>query len=356
MKKQKRIKAILIWVISIIISGCFPSARTLGVPQVVTDTHSSFELKHTVTPPPLHTPTITVETITVNKTIQTSTSSNPLTFTPTPPITSNPPLEPKDAQDKLTNLIKQRGTCLLPCFLGITPGISTVNDLEIAFTPYTAILSTWGGKEGLDFELGKEIKNHFYLEYRANPNQQIINRLYVSTQATRMIEYPYPDEEGNTYEFVYEYGAETYRQLMSNYSLQKLLTEYGIPSRLLVRAEQYLYDGRPPLPSQQFGQIKLRLFYPEHGIIIMFKMPLSKAGSNGQGCPSMAFVSFWLTPPDIDGSYAKMLSQKEQQGNAFELEKTPDESINMNLEQFYDTFQSSEDTCIQTPLSLWPSH
>jgi len=353
MKKQVRWNFLLLGLFSIVFSNCIPSRETIST---ITHTLPSITSTQRAAPTSADINTLATETVATNVVATSiSTEIHAATVTPSsPPILT---LVPKTASERLENLILTNRNCALPCFLGITPGVSTASEFETILAPYSAILTILEGKyrRGIEFELGQEIINNFLIDYQILQDRPIIEKIYLSTQAYQKIEYPYPNEYGDTYELVYEYGVETYRQLMSNYSLQKILTEYGIPSRVLVYAEQYLYDGRPPLPSQQFGQLKLRLFYPEHGIIIMYEMPLSKVGTHGQGCPSMAFVSFWLTPPDIDGSYAKMLSQKEQQGNAFELEKTPDESINMNLKQFYDTFQSSEDKCIQTPLSLWPS-
>ena len=299
MNKQKRSKILLLCMVSIFISGCVTSPAATNVTQVVIDTQPTVVIANTISPPPIPTSTFSVETITPTKSVPTSSPSEIPASTATPSFTPITTLSPEDAQLRISDLIMKNGGCSLPCFLGITPGISNVNNFDFIFAPYSAILSTIDGNDGkaIEFELGQEIKNDFLVDYQTLPNQKMIDRIHVFTQSYRRIDYPYPDEYGNTYEFVYEFGADTYRQLTNYYSLRQILDEYNVPSKILVYAEQYVYDGRPPLPDQQFGILRLQLFYPEKGIIIKYEMPLTKMGTKGQGCPSLAFVSIWLSPP-----------------------------------------------------------
>jgi len=352
MKKQVRWNFLLLGLLSIMFSNCIPSRETIST---ITNILPSINSTQTVVPSTVDIDALAIKTVTTTNVVDPSIPTEIHVETVAPSSLPIPTLAAETASERLANLILTNGNCSLPCFLGITPGVSTADEFDTILTPYSTILTILEGKyrRGIEFELGQKIVNNFLIDYQILQGQPIIEKIHLSTKAYQRIEYPYPDEEGNTYELVYEYGAEAYRQLMGNYTLQKILTEYGIPSRVLVYAEQYLYDGRPPLPSQQFGQLKLRLFYPEQGIIIMYEMPLSKVGSKGQGCPSHAFISLWLTPPDSEEIYAKLLSKSSAQGDSFELEKPIFEATNISLEEFYEIYRDSSETCIQAPLSIW---
>jgi hypothetical protein len=77
-------------------------------------------------------------------------------------------------------------------------------------------------------------------------------------------------------------------------------------------------------------------------------------GEYGKACPSNSFVKLWLTPPDNNGYYEKLLSSIKSEGDDFDYDKTTDEAVNMSLEQFYETFRTPGQKCLQTSLSAWP--
>jgi hypothetical protein len=337
-------KFLILGLILILSSGCVqphkPTSETAISP--VTTEISSIIPTGTVSSSPTRTKVVEMQ------------PSNAPTLIPTIPVTPTrtlvPTLAPGAARSQLENVIRDQNHCLLPCWLGITPGVSTSNDFDSVFARYSALLNFYNADKdgiisrGITFELGQGITSNFYIDYRTRANQNIIDTLYISTQALRKIDVGFQDE----------YTSEYYHQLLKDYSLSQVLTEYGVPSKVSMNVRFYLYDGSPPSPSQKFGSFKIRLFYPEQGVIAIYEMPLIKMGEYGKACPANSFVNLWLTSPDNDGYYEKLLSSRQKEGEDFDYDKTTDEAVNMSLEQFYEMFRTPNQKCLQTPLSAWP--
>ncbi len=297
---------------------------------------------NTVTPTSTHWPTITARPTYTPRPTKTPTPTTTTTWTPIPT------LSPDKAQAKVLELLKTNGGCKLPCWWGVTPGVSTDADFEALFTPYSAISPFYKGEsyKSVEFEFGQEIITFLNIYYRTRPDQNTIDIIDVSTWALRKI-------GDKTYQEAYTSGY--YHLLLKYYSLPQILTVYGVPSKISMTVRFDLYDGRPPSPSQRFGTLNLHLFYPEKGIFVIYEMALSNEGEYGKACPSESYVSLTLSPPDIDGHYEKLFSSRLSEGEDFDYDKPTEEAINMSLEEFYETFRTLNQECVQTPLSIWPS-
>jgi hypothetical protein len=339
-------KYILLTLTLIMIGGCVPVNETIPETSIHTLQRETLPVPtmEAVLAPTIMTTLVERQTSPTNPPVRTATPTSAPDVTTSLTSTPIPALAPEVARQQLEDLIRNHDGCPLPCWWGLSPDISTEEDIKEFLAPYASILTFWGDGKGISFEVGQDNTIDFSIDYLTQANQNTIEALYIAARAT--------SEKEDTYED--EFGSSVYNELLEEYSLPQVLTAYGVPSKVLINVIFLLYDGRKPLPDQQFGTLKARLLYPERGILVIYEMPLIKEGESGLGCPKDAFVSLWLTPPDNDSYYEKLLSSRQGEGKAFDEDKPIEESANMSPQAFYEEFRTPGNQCIRPPLALWP--
>ena len=152
------------------------------------------------------------------------------------------------------------------------------------------------------------------------------------------------------------YDDPDYRQLMSQYALEQVLSRLGQP------AEVYIYYEPDPQISTFYD---LLLFYPGQGTFFKYRGQDKRLGGQVLLCPlGKSIVNLWTWPPQ-DGMTAssayKLQPTIKSQG--LETDLDPEKEVYLPLQEatgtdvgaFYEMFSQpgSEDPCLQTPVQMW---
>lgn len=264
----------------------------------------------------------------------------------TPSVTLTPvsTLSKDDAYRLLKELLRDNGGCRLPCWWGITPNVSTPLDLHTRLTPLNSIaddhlLYANSGSFYITY-----FKNELFIDidlsFQSDANNTV-KMIQIFTQARRVI--GNIDREGL-------YDAAAYKDLLGFYSLDKILSTYGIPTKVLVRADVYTYTQSPET-------FEITLLYPEYGIFVRYDTLAERIDGKIRGCPSKAFVELWLLSPNDRNSYQAILSTLglNWEGN-FPYSKSIEDAAKINNEEFFQVFKEPSNKCLETPLDIWPDH
>lgn len=278
------------------------------------------------------------------KAIETSAATQTATLSPT--STLIPTLRTEGAYIHLLDLLQNNGNCQLPCLWGIFPDSSTLQGAKNILSPLKGIASvdylsaTESGN--IDFNYSKDdILISVDLGLTSLPKDDTVEVISLSTQAFRKL--------GNQ-GYEYDYGASPYFDVLSKYSLQKILLTYGIPKEISIGIENNV--GEPTAPDFMYTW----LLYPELGIFVRYKSLAYIGGGKVESCPSKSFMELWLISPNGTDSYRTVLSSSGFEGyfSSPEMHKSTYEAVNMTITEFYRTFTQSPEQCLTTQLSIWP--
>lgn len=286
----------------------------------------------------------------VDKTLNATTT--PPTFFETP--TRGSTLKSDDAYTLLKKMFQGSQSCQLPCWGGITPGISSSSEAKMVLQPLFDVyeggpvlnyknqqLRTTGG--GRSFFI-KNIEISFVFGWLSQQNETMIEMLQLKGFAFR--------DENNSKENIY--GTEPYNLLFEEYNLHNILSTYGVPSKVLTFAYVYELGNDNPFPNPEVFQILL--IYDE-GIFVEYTMPLKRIGNGiGKVCPSEAFFNLWLVPRSTSEFYQEMWSSSTTGSSDFSYRLPIERSTQMTFDEFYQIFRQSNNPCIETPLDIWPEH
>lgn len=269
-----------------------------------------------------------------------------LTNTPLPQITSTstatmiettatifPTLEPDSAYMKLEKLFRDN-PCELPCWWGIEPGTTSISDAEAKLNGYYRIAPSQVIKNGLRLDLSVSI-----LQQEITSR---VNAIRIHEQVLRKI----PDG----YDWVYD--EQTYDDLLGRYSLKSILNTYGRPADIFATVEIYVSEANAP------DFMMTWLLYPEKGFIAKYTANAELNNEIVTGCPAKSFFTFWLFPPDKNGSYTQLKQLDPDLGYIFPTlslrTKPVSEAFGITVDEFYETFVESNDACLKTPYNIWP--
>ncbi len=264
-----------------------------------------------------------------------STSSPSPTISPSPSSTSIiiPTLAPDEALKSLLQMIKTNGNCELPCWWGVTPGISNGSDIYTVFSPFTGISN--GGDlpvtdpRSIDFKL--PIDNFtIYLNIDFGPVGDSGPKGIIGVEILQ----------------VEDHKSAPYTDLFSRYSLQNILSVYGQPADVELDADIHKFE---PNSGTTFDTY---LSYPDKGIYVRYTTSADEVpGNKIQSCPTEAFVDLWLMPPDKNNSNQKLLTSMNMEWGF--SHKSLEEAAQMSISQFYETFRKPLNQCLETPKAIW---
>jgi hypothetical protein len=255
-----------------------------------------------------------------------------LTATPTPPMPTQavpvpslappPTLAPPATDSFAKEMLLTNGGCELPCWWGIEPGKTDWATVENRISyyggrvfdiPYAATVFDYRIRQAFDHQDGK-------------------------VRSIRAIgEVP---------------GGKTNDTLSADwrrFSLERILSDYGKPTQVLLDLSNYCADRCPALT--EYGMYVL---YDQLGILIRY------FGSAPRGdpilvCPIFAqvnYIELWLqSPQDSDPLLERMhLDPDELKGL-----RPLGETTGMSIDTFYETFKdSSSKACVSSPAKFWP--
>jgi hypothetical protein len=237
--------------------------------------------------------------------------------------------------------------CLLPCWHRITPGVSSVLDLDLTSQfllgmplsrgsgvfqdhPY---VTTFAFR---DFSIG-DTKINLSVGTYSHPDSDVVDVLDISAN---VLKHGQSDETK---------GKAEYWQLFRDYSLQNILSAYGIPDDVLIFAETYDEDL-----LKYRDALHIRLLYVEKGIFVSYDMPLKEEDVRGIACLTNSEFRLWLTSPDTSQYYQEWWESAQGYTDFSQTFKTPiEEALQLTLAEFFDKFKEQENACLETPLGIW---
>lgn len=300
--------------------------------------------------------TETATSTTIPTLADTNDAPTSMVVTPTPSKSPArvPTLDVDQGYILLQSLMQVGPDCQFPCWGEITPGVTSITEAERIIQPlfsmlYGGPISDYKGHQfasaggGRSFMFG-DVEVSFILGWWFNQGNDTVKKLHIKAFA-------YQESGG---ERVNVYGAESYNQIFNAYNLQGILSIYGVPSEVLTFAWVYNHNDKPFPNPEEF---QLILLYLDKGIFVEYKMPLTRIGNDkGMACPSEAFFEIWLVPPETSGFYQELWSSYTTGSSDFTDRQSVEESTQMTLGEFYQAFLTSENQCLEIPLSIWPQH
>lgn len=285
------------------------------------------------------------------------------TFTPTSIIASQKPtatvrattivptLESDKASKLLRSFVEGGLECMLPCWAGINPGVTSYTEAETLVNSFSVLI--YGGPPhlykanvflgaagGRNFLFG-ETNIRFNFSWMYNKDRGTVEMLRIGADALNR----------NSERL---YGDESYDQLFKVYNIHGILSKYGIPSKVLTFAEVYNYGNDNPSPNPE--EFQLLLLY-DKGIFIEYTMPLKRIGSNkGKACPSEAFFNMGVVASEASQFYQEMWLSYTTGSRDFSYYLPIEKSTQMTLDEFYRVFEVSNNPCFEIPLTIWPNH
>lgn len=235
------------------------------------------------------------------------------TKTPFPTVSST------EAESRFLELLHPSTYCLLPCWWGINPGYSKVEDIQ----KFSDILHI----NAKDYTLFSDIS--FF------DDQNIITHISIEVDGF--------------------YNPAAFKAIWEEYTPEQIVIEYGQPTRIWL---DNFYDqtGPPYASPRDYG---LWLFYDTLGFVIIYEGQV-EIKPNYQICPTfdangnlLPYVGIFLQSPysqipleDFVGEYGGIRS------SILSLE----DAIGVTNQKFYERFIQSKDgsVCFDTPQEIWP--
>jgi len=228
----------LLIISSLVIAGCSPTQSTTAFP---TSTFSK-------SLPPTWTPTITL-TPTETQTPTPLPTSLP-TYTSTPFFSYVTPIEPtlidSDAKQILNNMLAQNGSCKLPCWWGMQPGLTNWEDARNSLNSFVGRIEEL---EYTDFSENNAIHNHiisviYYQRGKSSESFEI-------RSIDGIIESVAADQDS-----------------AFNYSLSNILSDYGSPHEVYINTTYASPTGEVPFNLVvDYSEMGFMAFYTESASI-----------------------------------------------------------------------------------------
>jgi hypothetical protein len=233
----------------------------------------------------------------------------------------NPSIILVDAQKLLDDLLMNNAGCNLPCFWGITPGITTWEEAK-------SFLETFAHFTGARVVNGEILLGYFHI--------------------------PFPGDMGTvTHTYVIEEGIVTgikaYNgDLAPAFYLPEILKTYGQPDGVYIRTFREEEQNSQPF--------LLDLFYPDLGILMEFSggRLIDDSGDHLTIClaeMNSPFIYLWSPEQEMTFQQAtEMYLDTENLPQPIPLQ----EAAGMNIYTFYKYLVELGTVCIETPKAMWP--
>jgi hypothetical protein len=330
MTKKNQILIVCSLSVMLLFNGCSRLSSPQPVPLIKPTLILPIETSTHITSSPIATQTSVL--------IQTPTSIPQINTPIEPTVSPQPTLSHENAWALINDLMLKNGGCDLPCWWGLFPGKSKVQDVN-------SFLSTFNGIAVLNnlsadpqyISLTVPInKVNLDIAINAWEHNNIVDRLFVSLQSNKHGDYGW-----EAY-----YGDPNYNQVTRKFQLSEILTNYGLPSKVLIA----------PGP---FDGFVILLAYMKEGFLISYESPGKKAEGNYVGCPSESQISVWLWSPTENLTLKEVVSNTpfgDVDATTIDYFKPIDETTKMSMDEFYKIYKNPENhLCVETPSAFWPS-
>lgn len=283
----------------------------------------------------------------LKNTIESQNTVNPY---PTINSTNLPTLSIGEAQLKYLDLLDSNGNCHLPCFWGLTPGISGKQEANSVLIPLMSLsrladsstspkLVNFVLSEG-DFDFNTKVEINY-------ADDGIINRIFFHAQLFQV------GEAGNPSAIKPIFNSGIFTERFHSYMLPTILTNHGKPEVVFIST-----DGGSERGEEVPG-FYLLLVYPEQGILVNYTTSRKIKEGVVLGCPSDSHVELYLFPEGQNETISEILSETYW-ANIWPVPsnkagwQTIEQATSMTSEDFYDTYRQPTSKCIETPLDNWP--
>jgi len=266
-------------------------------------------------------------TATMAQVTKESTATSVQVFTPTP----LPTLKPESGLQILSSWLEGNEKCRLPCWAGITPGVTEWNQAIYLLHPLEGIATIRTGTND-DCVFGK--------------CNWITWALYSPTS-----EYGYFDGSSVENKIDYMQLDLTEPSSLKSLSLQNVLTHYGKPTFLLVSALPVGFGKE--IPSELI--MELLLVYPDRQFIIKYLRHAELKGDNFVSCGPDTYIKLIV----LDNK--DQLSSLNSIANSLETKdlgvlvwhKFIEEATGITIDSFEEVYSKEDPPCIITPKNIW---
>jgi hypothetical protein len=301
---------------------------TITTSTIVTATNTvmsqpTLELTMTSSSPPTATVTVMVETTSdsvPDSTASATTVSETLTLapmlaTPTivmPTLTPLPTLEGEELETRVAELLENPMNCDVPCWWGAIPGVTSINEIKHAISPYNFDIYEYYDEEGrVYFRLGIG-----HVEERNDFEVRIVYGFSDSVLA----------------------GVTAYSP-----SVSKFLAKYGEPDEVWLETMSHEREGDLP--------VRLNLVYLQKGIAVGYVVDGEINNEVVMACfADKETGRLRLLAPNTTTSYGDFSPIFEVDRRYISL----GEATGLTMEEFMQRFNDpTQPQCIETPAKLW---
>lgn len=270
---------------------------------------------------------------------------------------------PSDAESKevALNLLKNNGDCDLPCIWGLTPGITTSVERQKILVSYGEFSDSDFSMSGSGADLSKN-PGGFGIGITNEQTRIFIGLSYYETE--NLIEI-LTLVSGAQQDQKYVYGNISYSGLLEYYTLPQLLSNYGVPSNVLVHALPY-----DVFSKADYEPFSIVVIYSDLGIMAEYISPTEwigemvelptpglSVGEIARGCPSQSRIILrtWDVKKNIPiKKIASIAAGEGISGTAYDYFLPIQDATFMSVDDFYNTFKEpNNEQCIELSSRFW---
>ena len=247
----------------------------------------------------------------------TPTISRPLQSPTWTPLST---LSPEDAQDFVEDLLATNAGCKLPCWWGLTPGVTTWQTTERFLNTFATVNT------------------------RGDVPQQFMADVFILTLKELEI---YPMQSYRFQDGILETIKIDDPGRSSAFNFLEFLNTYGPPSEVWIRTySEGVREVSPPF--------EVALFYPDQGIASVFGVEGVVGEDYVRGCPQQGIIPFFgLRSPELEITFNEAADMFRWDPQEFPF-RSLNEAAGMEVDSFYSIFSDPlNDTCLETPIDLW---
>ena len=262
------------------------------------------------------------------------------TDTPTRILATNtrtpfPPLATDELENKIFELLRTNNGCELPCWWGITPGETRWEDAERLLLYLRFRVSTPRNGDLIEHVGEFRVDDLPYMFIRfIELESGVLDAIMVLTGARIVF-------------------SSSFQEDWARYDPAKIISRYGVPSRVIVRSESLVPE--PPVPITK--PYSVYFFYDELGFYISYSGDVEFKPVY-QFCPTFGLGG--NLKDGIEIGISKINGVNSLDELTVDLLKYPKynyelgEITNLSVEEFAELYSGDEPVCFETPRDIWP--
>lgn len=306
--------SLLVVAVAVILSACagpaplIPMSPTSPVASTAIASSSATRVTR-----PRSTPIVATSSPTPTRTKRST--ATPSLLTPTIRKTPAPTLEEKQKAQFVTDMLKMKDNCKLPCWWGIVPGS----------TRFQAAVDSLQ-QQGVNLYVVRDLAGALVVDV-PHPAQLFDYRFWMEFHANKGV-ISWLEAGGETYNLT---QSRRFASDWQRYSVSNILQEYGQPSAIG-------FVSGPPAERDAPVSYSLTILYDLLGFAIRYTGPAQFDNQSNviYACPKfeqMNNIRLILVSPDDPAS--------KSDSELTELGPTLEETIGMSIEEFYERFKNS---------------